>query len=80
VREHVGRVGETEAHVKEPLRLSPRDPFAFLWANYAAVAKHYSGTAEEVPELCRQSIGLNRNYPLSHLFSVARCSCLSGRR
>ena len=76
MRGHVGRIGETEAHVKEALRLSPRDPFAFLWVNYAAVAKHYSGADEEAPELCRQSIGLNRNYPLSHLFSAAELQLL----
>jgi tetratricopeptide (TPR) repeat protein len=71
-----GRAGETEAHVKEALRLSPRDPFAFLWVNYAAGAKLYSGADEEAAALCRRSIELYRNYLDSHLCLAAALQLL----
>jgi hypothetical protein len=35
----LGRGGETEAHVLEALRLSPRDIHAFMWMQYVGFAK-----------------------------------------
>jgi TolB-like protein/Tfp pilus assembly protein PilF len=71
-----GRAGETEAHVKEALRLSPRDPLAFLWVFYEAAAKLLSGQDEEAAALCRRSIELYRKYPLSHLILAAALQLL----
>jgi hypothetical protein len=34
----IGRAEETEAHVVEALRLSPRDTMAYMWMFYAGVA------------------------------------------
>ena len=41
----VGRAEETEAHVAEALRLSPRDTMAYVWMNIAGVAKLHLGRA-----------------------------------
>ena len=71
-----GRAGETEAHVKEALRLSPRDPLAFLWVFYEAAAKLLSGQDEEAAALFSRSIELYRNYPLSHLYLGAALQLL----
>ena len=35
----VGRGEETEAHVQEALRLSPRDTFAYHWMGIVGTAK-----------------------------------------
>src|SRR5208283_895678 len=39
----IGRAEETEAHVAEALRLSPRDTLAYLWMTNAGIAKHNLG-------------------------------------
>ena len=39
----LGRVDETEAHVIEALRLSPRDTSAYIWITLAGSAKNYLG-------------------------------------
>ena len=71
-----GRAGETEAHIKEALRLSPRDPFAFQWVAYGAFAKLLSGADEEAVALYHRSIELYRNYPISHLYLAAALQLL----
>ena len=40
----VGRAEETEAHVLEAFRLSPRDMMAYTWMTYAAIAKNILGS------------------------------------
>jgi hypothetical protein len=40
---YAGRAEETEAHVLEALRLSPRDAVAFGWMNAAGLAKLHLG-------------------------------------
>jgi len=71
-----GRADETEAHIKEAFRLSPRDPRAFQWVNFEATAKLYLGHDEEAVALFRRSIELNRNYPNSHFFLAAALQLL----
>ena len=39
----IGRGEETEAHVQEALRLSPRDPWVYTWLVIAGIAKAFSG-------------------------------------
>jgi len=63
-----GRAEETEGHVLEALRLSPRDPVAFVWLEFAALAKMLLGADEEAVERFRRSIEINRNYPNSRLW------------
>jgi TolB-like protein/class 3 adenylate cyclase len=67
----IGRAEETEAHVNEALRLSPRDSFAWLWLQYASGAKLALGVDEEAVTRLRRSIELNRNSPLVHFFLAA---------
>ena len=38
----VGRAEETEAHIAEALRLSPRDTVAYLWMTNVGIAKNQS--------------------------------------
>jgi tetratricopeptide (TPR) repeat protein len=64
----VGCADETEAHVAEALRISPRDTMAHLWMNYAGIAKSKPGTWEQAVAWCRRSIEVNRNYPSSHFW------------
>jgi TolB-like protein/class 3 adenylate cyclase len=67
----IGRAGETEAHVNEALRLSPRDSFAWVWLQYAGGAKLTLGANEESVARLRRSIELNRNSPIVHFFLAA---------
>jgi len=74
----VGRAEDTEPHVLEALRLSPRDRLSFLWIGYLAAAKLCLGADREAASWYRRSIELNRNYPLAH-FSLAAALALLGR-
>jgi len=68
---YTGRSEETEAHVREALRLSPRDTFAFSWAATAGVAKLYLGDDEEAVAWLRRAIEINRNLPNAHFYLAA---------
>jgi TolB-like protein len=59
---HIGRAEETEAHVAEALRFSPRDTVAYVWMNWAGQAKLHIGSWEQAVAWCRRSIEANRNY------------------
>jgi tetratricopeptide (TPR) repeat protein len=60
----IGREEETEAHVQEALRLSPRDPWVYVWQLTAGFAKSLLGRHEEAVSWLRRSIESNRNYSL----------------
>jgi len=62
----IGRAPETEIHVREALRLSPRDSNAFRWLHCVGVAKLMLGTDSEAAIWLRKSLEANRNYPLAH--------------
>ena len=62
----IGRAEETEAHVSEALRLSPRDTFAYIWMNYTGIAKNNLGSYEQAVAWCRWAIEANRNLPHPH--------------
>jgi TolB-like protein len=64
----IGRSNETECHIIEALRLSPRDPRAFAWMSFAGMSKIDHNTYEQAVEWLRQSIEANRNFPHSHFF------------
>jgi tetratricopeptide (TPR) repeat protein len=63
---YIGRAEETEAHVVEALRLSPRDTMAYHWMNRAAVAKNNLGSYEQAVAWSRRAIEANRNFPHPH--------------
>jgi tetratricopeptide (TPR) repeat protein len=74
----LGRGEETESHVNEAFRLSPRDPTAHMWMVIAGLAKLLIGAYEDAVARFRRGIELNRNYPLAH-FSLAAALAHLGR-
>jgi TolB-like protein len=73
-----GRAEETEAHVREALRLSPRDVVANRWMLYVGIAKSQLGLDVEAVVWLRRSIEANRNFPLAH-FHLAEALALLGQ-
>jgi TolB-like protein/class 3 adenylate cyclase len=74
----VGRADETEAHIGEALRLSPRDTMAYSCLSMAALAKLHLGVYEQSVAWCRQAIEANRNYPQVY-FNMAAALAHLGR-
>jgi tetratricopeptide (TPR) repeat protein len=74
----VGRAEETESHVLEALRLSPRDAFAYQWFLHAGSAKAFLGNYEDALPWLRRSIDTNRNNPWASFF-LAACLAHLGR-
>jgi tetratricopeptide (TPR) repeat protein len=72
-----GRGAETEAHVQEAIRISPRDIRAYLWMSYVGVAKLHLGADAEAVLWLRRSIDANRNQPLGH-FQLGAALALFG--
>jgi TolB-like protein/tetratricopeptide (TPR) repeat protein len=75
---YLGRAGETEGHIQNALRLSPRDIFAFRWMAFTGFAKLILGADAEAVERLRHSIEANRNLPLAH-FGLAAALAQLGR-
>jgi tetratricopeptide (TPR) repeat protein len=73
----VGRGQETEAHVQEALRLSPRDNHAFRWMHIIGAAKLVIGSDAEAISWLRRSLEANRNFPIAH-FQLAAALALHG--
>jgi tetratricopeptide (TPR) repeat protein len=63
----IGRAEETEAHIAEALRLSPRDMMAYIWMTTAGTAKLHLGRCEQAVGLFRRAIEANRNNPPAYL-------------
>jgi tetratricopeptide (TPR) repeat protein len=74
----IGQASETEGHVREALRLSPRDIFAFRWLAFVGIAKLQLGAEVEAVAWLRRSIEANRNFPLAH-FNLGAALALLGR-
>ena len=62
---------ETEAHVNEALRLSPRDTLAYLWMTNAGLAKNRLGSWDQAVAWFRRASEANRNYPVPHFVAAA---------
>jgi TolB-like protein/class 3 adenylate cyclase len=62
----LGRAEQTETHITEALRLSPRDAMAHIWITYAGLAKNMLGSHEQAVTWCRRAIETNRNFPTSY--------------
>ncbi|WP_338828795.1 adenylate/guanylate cyclase domain-containing protein [Bradyrhizobium sp. 27S5] len=73
----IGRAAETEGHILEALRLSPRDTFANWWMHCLGRAKIQLGANAEAVNWLRRSIEANRNFPLTH-FQLAAALGLLG--
>ena len=69
----IGRAEETEAHIAEALRLSPRDTMAYVWMVFAGMAKNHLGSWEQAVAWFRRAIEANRNIPHAY-FELGRRS------
>ncbi|KRR16335.1 winged helix-turn-helix domain-containing protein [Bradyrhizobium retamae] len=74
---YMGRAAETEAHILEAFRLSPRDMGAYQWMYFLGAAKIHLGADAEAVARLRRSIDLNRNLPPAH-FALAAALGLLG--
>ena len=75
---YIGLAEETEAHVGEALRLSPRDTNAYVWMNFAGLARLHIGCYEQAVAWLRRAIEVNRNYPAVY-FHLAAALAQLGR-
>jgi tetratricopeptide (TPR) repeat protein len=75
---HLGRAVDTEGHIREALRLSPRDPGAFIWFAIVGFAKNSLGLYQEAIVWLRQSIDRNRKFTMSHFHLGAALAHLGG--
>jgi TolB-like protein/class 3 adenylate cyclase/Flp pilus assembly protein TadD len=66
-----GRNDETEGHVLEALRISPRDIGAWNWMYIAGAAKFYAGCDEEAVVWFNRSIELNPNMAAARFWLAA---------
>jgi TolB-like protein/Tfp pilus assembly protein PilF len=73
----LGQGAEVEGHIKEALRLSPRDTRAFLWFMIAGMAKLTIHADTEALEWLRQSIKANPNFALAQ-FHLAGALAMQG--
>ena len=67
----IGHAEETEAHVVEALRLSPRDTMAYTWMSAAGGAKLHLGSYEQAVTCFRRAIAANRNFPQAYFWLAA---------
>ena len=67
----LGRAEDTEAHVADALRLSPRDTVAYSWMSMAGVAKNHLGLWDQAVAWCRRAIEANRNNPPAYFWLAA---------
>ena len=68
---YIGRPEETEAHVGEALRLSPRDTTAFAWMLIVGSAKLQLGSGEDAVAWCRRALEVNRSYTVAYFILAA---------
>jgi TolB-like protein/class 3 adenylate cyclase len=67
----VSRAEETEAHIAEALRLSPRDSVAYLWMTNVGIAKNQLASWEQAVGWLRRAIEANRNFPTAYFILAA---------
>jgi tetratricopeptide (TPR) repeat protein len=67
----LGRGAETEAHINEAIRLSPRDTGASRWFVWGGVAKAQLGADAEAAAWFRRGIDANRNNSIAHFHLAA---------
>jgi TolB-like protein/tetratricopeptide (TPR) repeat protein len=72
----LGRGAETEPHINEAFRLSPRDTMAHRWLVWVGLAKAQLGADAEAVVWLRRGLDANRNYSVAH-FALA--AVLAGR-
>jgi tetratricopeptide (TPR) repeat protein len=74
----LGRQQETEGHIREALRLSPRDFALPYWWSFVGGAAFCLGRYDEAAVAFQRSVDANRNWPMSH-FQLAAALATLGR-
>jgi TolB-like protein/class 3 adenylate cyclase len=74
----IGHAEETEAHITEALRLSPRDTRVYTWMNVAGHAMLQLGSWDQAVAWFRRSKEANPNYQASY-FNLAAALAQLGR-
>lgn len=74
----LGRGEETEAHIAEAFRLSPRDSLASRWFSWVGLAKAQVNAEEEAAAWIRRSLEANPNYSVRY-FDLAAVLARLGR-
>jgi predicted Zn-dependent protease len=72
----MGRAAETETHILEAFRLSPRDIQRNRWMRFVGAAKLQLGEDTEAVAWLRRSIEANRNHPITHFVLAAALGLL----
>ena len=72
----LGRAAETEGHILEAFRLSPRDVLAYRWMQFVGLAKIQLGADAEAVDWLRRSIEANRNAPGAYFWLAAALGLL----
>ncbi|WP_347340273.1 tetratricopeptide repeat protein [Bradyrhizobium cytisi] len=67
----LGRAEETEIHVQEAFRLSPRDTLASRWLAWIGFAKMQLNRDAEAVDWLRRCLDANRNYSVVHFCLAA---------
>ena len=67
----LGRAEETEAHILEALRISPRDVLTYQWMMIAGNAKLLLNSDADAAAWFRRCLEANRNHPLAHFLLAA---------
>jgi TolB-like protein/class 3 adenylate cyclase len=67
----LGRGEETEGHITEAFRLSPRDTQAFVWMHFVGMAKAQLQLYQEAVVWFRRGLETNRNHALTHFHLAA---------
>jgi len=79
----IGRAEETEGHIREALRLSPRDTLTYLWVYYVGLSKIYLDICDQAVTWFQRAIEANRNFPHAHFLlgaALARLDWLDEAR
>jgi TolB-like protein/Flp pilus assembly protein TadD len=72
----LGRGEETEGHITEAFRLSPRDTQAFIWMHFVGMAKAQLQLHQEAVVWFRRGLETNRNHALTNFHLAASLSHL----
>ena len=72
----LGRAEETEAHILEALRISPRDILAYQWMMIAGNAKLLLNSEADAAAWFRRCLEANRNFPNAHFLLAAALALL----
>ena len=71
-----GRFEETETHVQEAFRLSPRDKYLSAWLVIVGLARLYLGKDDEAVAYFRRSIEIKRNHPPAQYYFAGALALL----